>query len=111
MGVPRPSARCWGDRCAAEEKVRHCDHLLGLAAVLSPGQSELRGNLLYHKSGALRHLLETSPGTEAEVTLGVASCRYSRWFPLSSNIGLILWTDARVITLLLDNYGRVSVVI
>ena len=96
MGVPRPSARCWGDRCVAEEKVRHCDHLLGLAAVLSPGQSELRGNLLYHKSGALRHLLETSPGTQAEVTLGVASCRYSRWFPLSSNIvfSLIHWTDA-----------------
>ena len=62
-----------GDRCVAEEKVRHCDHLLGLAAVLSPGQSELRGNLLYHKSGALRHLLETGPSTKAEVTLGVAS--------------------------------------
>ena len=67
-----------GDRCVAEEKVRHCDHLLGLAAVLSPGQSELRGNLLYHKSGALRHLLESGPSTKAEVTHGVASCRYSR---------------------------------
>ena len=76
--------------------MRHCDHLLGLAAVLSPGQSELRGNLLYHKSGALRHLLETDPGTKA---LGVASCRYSRWFPLSSNIvfSLIHWTDASYI--------------
>ena len=97
MGVPRPSASCWGDRCVAEEKVRHCDHLLGLAAVLSPGQSELRGNLLYHKSGALRHLLETSPGTEAEVS-GIV-CRYSRWFPLSSNIvfSLIHWTDASYI--------------
>ena len=94
--MARPSARCWGDRCVAEGKVRHCDHLLGLAAVLSPGQSELRGNLLYHKSGALRHLLETSPGTQAEVALGVASCRYSRWFPPSSNIvfSLIHWTDA-----------------
>ena len=98
--MPRPSARCWGDRCVAEEKVRHCDHLLGLAAVLSPGQSELRGNLLYHKSGALRHLLETDPGTKAEVTFGVALCRYSsRWFPLSSNIvfSLIHWTDASYI--------------
>ena len=76
--MPRLSARCWGDRCVAEEKVRHCDHLLGLAAVLSPGQSELRGNLLYHKSGALRHLLETGPSTKAEVTLGVASSTIHR---------------------------------
>ena len=109
--MPRPSARCWGDRCVAEEKVRHCDHLLGLAAVLSPGQSELRGNLLYHKSGALRHLLETSPGTTAEVTLGVASCRYSRCFyrpQISCSASFIGQTRH---TLLLDNYGRVSVVI
>ena len=89
--MPRLSARCWGDRCVAEEKVRHCDHLLGLAAVLSPGQSELRGNLLYHKSGALRHLLESGPSTKAEVTLGIV-----KLFPPSSNIVFSLIGQTRL---------------
>ena len=92
--------------------MRHCDHLLGLAAVLSPGQSELRGNLLYHKSGALRHLLETSPNTKAEVTLGVASCVYTvdgfHCPQISCSASFIGQTRH---TLLLDNYGRVRVVI
>ena len=52
---------------SAENKILYCNQLLDLASVLSPGQSDLRGYLLWERYGAekanntasLNHLTET----------------------------------------------------
>jgi len=41
-----------------EKKSDYCDHLLGLAAKLSPGHSELRGYLLWERHGAQLRLAQ-----------------------------------------------------
>ena len=41
-----------------ERKCDHCDHLLSLQSVLSPGKSEFRGYLLMERHGAMLRLAQ-----------------------------------------------------
>jgi len=45
-------------KAVLERKCDYCDHLLSLAAVLSPGKSELRGYLLWERHGAQLRLAQ-----------------------------------------------------
>ena len=52
-----------------ERKTEYCSHLLGLAATLSPGQSELRGYLLWEQCGAQLHLQRLDTGHSSLLSL------------------------------------------
>ena len=52
-----------------ERKTEYCSPLLGLAATLSPGQSELRGYLLWEQCGAQLHLQHLDTGHSSLLSL------------------------------------------
>ena len=52
-----------------ERKTEYCSHLLALAATLSPGQSELRGYLLWEQCGAQLHLQRLDTGHSSLLSL------------------------------------------
>ena len=52
-----------------ERKTEYCSHLLDLAATLSPGQSELRGYLLWEQCGAQLHLQRLDTGHSSLLSL------------------------------------------